>query len=240
MAVQFLKQGDTALVVQFGDVIDRALSDRVLNLSRRIRALGVLGITDLVPTFRSLLVNYDPLVVGGDELRGQLESLLESADSQSLEARQWTIPVCYEGEYGPDVDDVAQASGLSSAQVVQQHADTLFHVYMLGFVPGYPYMGDLPSSLVLPRRSNPRTRVPPGSVAIASVMTAIYPLESPGGWHLIGSTPIRLFNVDAAQPALLSPGDKVRFKPVGQAEYLKIRTAVEANDYELGCEKVAS
>src|SRR5690554_3442750 len=159
MAVQFLKQGDTALVVQFGDVIDRALSDRVLRLGRRIRALGIVGITDLVPTFRSLLVNYDPLVVGGEELQGKLEGLLESSEAEGQEARQWTIPVCYEGEYGPDVDEVAQAGGLSSAQVVEQHADTLFHVYMLGFVPGYPYMGDLPSSLVLPRRSNPRTRV---------------------------------------------------------------------------------
>lgn len=240
MAVQFLKQGDTALVVQFGDVIDRALSDRVLNLGRRIRALGIVGITDLVPTFRSLLVNYDPLVVGGDELKGKLQSLLESADAQTQEARQWTIPVCYEGEYAPDVDDVAEAGGISRAQVVQQHADTLFHVYMLGFVPGYPYMGDLPPALVLPRRSNPRTRVPPGSVAIASVMTAIYPLESPGGWHLIGSTPVRLFNISSPQPALLSPGDKVRFKPVGQAEYLSIRRAVEADDYELVCQKVAS
>ena len=240
MVVQFLKQGDTALVVQFGEVIDRALSDRVLQLGRRIRAMGITGITDLVPTFRSLLVNYDPLVVGGDELRGKLEGLLESKDTEAQEARQWTIPVCYEGEYAPDVDDVAQASGLSARQVVQQHVDTLFHVYMLGFVPGYPYMGDLPPQLVLPRRSNPRTRVPPGSVAIASTMTAIYPLESPGGWHLIGSTPIRLFNVGSENPALLSPGDKVRFKPVGADEYSDIRKAVEANDYEMVCERVVS
>lgn len=240
MAVQFLKQGDTAMVVQFGDVIDRALSDRVLNLSRRIRATAVSGVTDLVPTFRSLLVNYDPLVVGCDELKRQLESLLDSSDAQAPEARQWTIPVCYEGDYAPDVNEVAEAGGISRTQVVQQHADTLFHVYMLGFVPGFPYMGDLPPSLVSPRRSDPRTRVPPGSVAIALTMTAIYPLESPGGWHLIGSTPVRLFNVDAPQPALLSPGDKVRFKPIAQAEYLKIREAVEANDYELVSEKVAS
>jgi len=240
MTVQFLKEGDTAMVVQFGDVIDRALSDRVLGLSRRIRALGILGVTDLVPTFRSLLVHYDPLIVGGDELKGRLEGLLEASDAQRQEARQWTIPVCYEGEYAPDVDDVARASGLSAAQVVEQHAETLFHVYMLGFVPGYPYMGDLPPALVLPRRSNPRTRVPPGSVAIASVMTAIYPLESPGGWHLIGATPIRLFDVDAEDPALLRPGDKVRFKPIGSAEYAGIRKAVQARDFEMVCERAAS
>lgn len=240
MVVQFLKQGDTALVVQFGDVIDRTLSDRVLRLGRKIRALGIAGITDLVPTFRSLLVHYDPVVVGGEELQAKLEGLLESSETEAQEARQWTIPVCYEGEYGPDVNDVAQASGLSPTEVVEQHAGTLFHVYMLGFVPGYPYMGDLPPPLVLPRRSNPRTRVPPGSVAIASVMTAIYPLESPGGWHLIGSTPIRLFDASKDNPALLCPGDKVRFKPVGTEEYSDIRKAVEADVYEMVCQRVAS
>lgn len=239
MAVQFLKQGDTAMVVQFGDVIDRALSDRVLRLSQRIRALGVLGVTDLVPTFRSLLVNYDPLVVSGNELEKSLEGLLESSDAEAQAVRQWTIPVCYEGDYAPDLTDVAQASGLSTTQVVEQHVATLFHVYMLGFVPGYPYMGDLPPALVLPRRTNPRTRVPPGSVAIASVMTAIYPLESPGGWHLIGATPIRLFDAGAESPAVLRPGDKVRFQPVGPEQYLKIRKAVEANEFEPAHEKVA-
>lgn len=240
MAVQFLKEGDTAMVVQFGDIIDRALSERVLRLSQRIRALGVLGVTGLIPTFRSLLVNYDPLIVSGNELRKKLEGLLESSAPEAQDVRQWTIPVCYEGDCAPDLDDVAQASGLSATQVVEQHAATLFHVYMLGFVPGYPYMGDLPPPLVLPRRSNPRTRVPPGSVAIASVMTAIYPLESPGGWHLIGATPIRLFDAQADSPALFRPGDKVRFKPVGRDEYQDIRKAVDANDFEPVCQKVMS
>lgn len=240
MTVQFLKSGDTAMVVQFGDVIDKVLSNRVLQLSQRIRELDMPGVTGLIPTFRSLLVNYDPLAVSGEALKQKLEGLLDASDAQSQPARRWTIPVCYEGEFAPDLGDVAQASGLSLTQVVTQHVETLFHVYMLGFVPGYPYMGDLPPALVLPRRSNPRTRVPPGSVAIASVMTAIYPLESPGGWHLIGSTPVRLFDVLSTRPALFRPGDQVRFEPVGAAVYQDIRKAVDANDHALSYERVAS
>ena len=218
MTVQFLSAGDTAMVVQFGQVIDRVLSDQVLALSRRIRALSIPGVVDLVPTFRSLLINYDPTQVRGADLQATLEGLLESGDTEAQAVRQWSVPVCYDGEYAPDLQEVAQTAGLSADEVVQLHTDTQFHVYMIGFVPGYPYMGDLPKSLVLPRRSNPRTRVPPGSVAIASTMTAVYPIESPGGWHLIGATPIRLFDTRLEAPALFKPGDKVRFKPVAAAD----------------------
>jgi len=238
MTVQFLSAGDTAMVVQFGQVIDRVLSDQVLALSRRIRALNIPGVVDLVPTFRSLLINYDPTQVRGADLQATLEGLLESGDAEAQAVRQWSVPVCYDGEYAPDLQEVAQTAGLSADEVVQLHTDTQFHVYMIGFVPGYPYMGDLPKSLVLPRRSNPRTRVPPGSVAIASTMTAVYPIESPGGWHLIGATPIRLFDTRLEAPALFKPGDKVRFKPVAAAEYQRIREAVQADEYEVQCEKV--
>ena len=238
MTVQFLSAGDTAMVVQFGQVIDRVLSDQVLALSRRIRALSIPGVVDLVPTFRSLLINYDPTQVRGADLQATLEGLLESGDTEAQAVRQWSVPVCYDGEYAPDLQEVAQTAGLSADEVVQLHTDTQFHVYMIGFVPGYPYMGDLPKSLVLPRRSNPRTRVPPGSVAIASTMTAVYPIESPGGWHLIGATPIRLFDTRLEAPALFKPGDKGRFKPVAAAEYQRIREAVQADEYEVQCEKV--
>ncbi|QIM48099.1 5-oxoprolinase subunit PxpB [Pusillimonas sp. DMV24BSW_D] len=238
MTVQFLSAGDTAMVVQFGEVIDRVLSDQVLALSRRIRALNVPGVVDLVPTFRSLLINYDPTQVRGAQLQETLKGLLESEDTEPQAVRQWSVPVCYDGEYAPDLQEVAQTAGLTTDQVVQLHADTQFHVYMIGFVPGYPYMGDLPKQLVLPRRSNPRTRVPPGSVAIASTMTAVYPIESPGGWHLIGATPIRLFDTRHEAPALFKPGDKVRFKPVDSNEYQRIRDAVAADEYEVKCEEV--
>lgn len=240
MTVHFLNAGDTAIVVQFGDIIDRELSTRVLQLSRQIRANAVSGVTDLVPTFRSLLVNYDPLQTSASELKARLATLLDNVDSQASEARQLIIPVCYEGEHAPDLEDVARLTGMSPAEVVETHSNTLFHVYMLGFVPGYPYMGDLPESLVLPRRADPRMRVAPGSVAIASTMTAIYPLESPGGWHLIGATPVKLFDVERQPPALFRPGDKVRFEPVSAAQFQTIRDDVEANHFNVLIEKVSS
>jgi inhibitor of KinA len=245
MTVRFLAAGDTALVAEFGDTIDRALSDRVLQLAARVRAAGVAGVVEMVPTYRSLMVHYDPLATGHEELSAQLAALLEAGGAAAASARLWRVPACYEAAYAPDLQDVAQRTGLAPDEVVRLHSQTLFHVYMIGFVPGYPYMGDLPAALVLPRRADPRVRVPPGSIAIASTMTAVYPIESPGGWHLIGATPVRLF--DAARvtasgdgrPALFSPGDKVRFEPVAAAHFEEIRRASDASDYVLQSEEVA-
>jgi KipI family sensor histidine kinase inhibitor len=126
---------------------------------------------------------------------------------------------------------VAQATKLSTQEVVRLHAGTRYHVYMIGFVPGFPYMGDLPEALILPRRVDPRIHVPPGSVSIATTLTAIYPLDSPGGWHLIGTTPIPVFDVTASPPAMFAPGDAVEFEPIDAGAFAKIRSAVERRDY---------
>jgi len=240
MHLRFLPAGDTALVVEFGDVIDRALSERVLRLGAALRAAGIPGLIEVVPTYRSLLVRYDPMLTDSATLCGGLESLLENTGAGAGPARLWRIPACYEAAHAPDLDEVAQRTGLAPAEVVRLHSGTLFHIYMIGFVPGYPYMGDLPATLALPRRADPRTRVPPGSIAIASTMTAIYPVESPGGWHLIGGTPIRLFDASAPRPALLGPGDKVRFEPISAPRYDEIRRAVEAGTYHVPCESAPS
>lgn len=239
MTVHFLNAGDTAIVVQFGETIDRELSTRVLQLSRRIRSTELKGVTDLVPTFRSLLVHYDPLQITAAQLKVLLAGLLDHVDSEVTEARQLIIPVCYEGEHAPDLNDVARLTGMSPTEVINAHSDTTFHVYMLGFVPGYPYMGDLPSSLVLPRRADPRMRVPAGSVAIASTMTAIYPLESPGGWHLIGATPIKLFDATRESPAVFKPGDSVRFEPISAAQFQTIRNDIEADNFDVLNERIS-
>lgn len=239
MTVHFLNAGDTAVVVQFGDIIDRKLSTRVLQLSHQIRATQLTGVTDLVPTFRSLLVNYDPLQITAAELKERLTNLLDHVETHVGETRHLVIPVCYEGEHAPDLKEVAHLTGLSTAEVINTHSNTLFHVYMLGFVPGYPYMGDLPDSLVLPRRADPRMRVPAGSVAIASTMTAIYPLESPGGWHLIGTTPVKLFDVKRESPALFRPGDTVRFEPISAEQFQAIRNDVEIDNFDVLNERIA-
>ncbi len=240
MNVRFLAAGDTAVVVEFGDRIDRHLSERVLRLSSRMRAANLPGVVETVPTFRSLLVHYDPLATDSASLTAAIEKLLDSSRGEPQPVKLWRIPACYEASHAPDLAEVAQRTGLSEADVVRLHSSARYHVYMIGFVPGYPYMGDLPVQLVLPRRADPRVRVPAGSIAIATTMTAIYPLESPGGWHLIGATPVRLFDVRRPKPALFSPGDAVQFEPVAPAEFDVIRAAVEADAYTVPSETVAA
>jgi inhibitor of KinA len=238
--VRFLPAGDTAVIVEFGDSIDRHLSDRVLRLSALVRAANLPGVVETVPTFRSLMVHYEPLAADSASLIAAIENLLDSSRGEAKPVKLWRIPACYATSHAPDLAEVAQRAGLSAAEVVRLHSGTRFHIYMLGFVPGYPYMGDLPGPLVLPRRVDPRIRVPAGSIAIAPHMTAIYPLESPGGWHLIGSTPIRLFDLRWPRPALLSPGDAVQFEPVSVREFDVIRAEVAADAYQVPCETAAA
>ena len=234
--VRFLPAGDTALVIEFGSSIDHAISDRVLGLKARLEASKPAGVIELVATFRSLMVHYDPLRTSNVQLIGAVENLLQDSRSVRREARLWRIPACYDSGHSPDLPEVARRTGLSEDEVIELHSGTRYHVYMIGFVPGYPYMGDLPPPLHLPRRSDPRVRVPAGSVAIAAGMTAIYPVESPGGWHLIASTPVRLFHPSAEPPALLRPGDAVRFERVSSIELDKLRRRVNAGDWQVPCE----
>jgi len=238
MTPRFLLSGDTAVTVEFGDRIDRAVSEAVLHLDALVRAAEVPGVVETVPTFRSLTVHYDPLSTGPDVLVPRIGELVEGARDAAAPAKLWRVPASYASVHAPDLADVARRTTLSTEEVVDLHTGIQFHVYMLGFAPGYPYMGDLPESLVLPRRADPRTRVPAGSIAIAASMTAIYPVESPGGWHLIGATPIRLFDPHSPHPALFDPGDAVCFEPISVREFEAIRTAVAAGTYRVPCESL--
>jgi KipI family sensor histidine kinase inhibitor len=238
MPVRFLPAGDTALVIEFGEHADRALSDRVLRLSERIRSAGLPGLVETVPTFRSLAVHYDPTVTSAQSLREAASAFLEDSGGERRTARLWRVPACYHPRYAPDLDEVAERTGLAPEEVGALHAATTFHVYMIGFAPGLPYMGDLPEQLVLPRRVDPRVRVPAGSLAIATTLTNIYPYESPGGWHLIGATPIRLFDLSREDPAIFRPGDAVRFEPVDPDTYEALRAAVAQGTYMLASESV--
>lgn len=238
MNVRFLPAGDTAVLVEFNDRIGRSVSQRVLRLSAQVHAAKLAGVVETVPTIRSLLVHYDPLATDGACVTGAIEKLLDTGRGETQAVKLWRIPACYAASHAPDLAEVAQRTGLSAAEVVRLHSATRYHVYMIGFVPGFPYMGDLPAPLSLPRRANPRVRVFPGSIAIATTMTAIYPLESPGGWHLIGATPVRLFDLRRPRPALLSPGDAVRFEPVTVPEFDAIRAAVAADAYQVPCETI--
>jgi KipI family sensor histidine kinase inhibitor len=237
--VRFLSAGDRALVVDFGDHIDRGLSEAVLRLAASLRADELPGIVETTPTFRSLMVHYDPLVTSSTVLEAAIASLLDREPGPRGAATLWRVPVCYEDEFAPDLAEVARLTGLAPGEVVRLHSMVRYHVYMLGFLPGFPYMGDLPAALALPRRADPRVRVPAGSVSIATSLTAIYPYESPGGWHLIGATPVRLFDIERASPALVAPGDAVLFEQIDARAFASITAAVSSGEYQVAGEPIA-
>jgi inhibitor of KinA len=231
-APRFLAAGDRALVVEFGDRVDRRLSEAVLRLDALLAAAPPEGLVEAVPTFRSLTLYFDPLATSRAALERAVRARLGRRRAPRREARLWHIPVCYEDAFAPDLAEVARQVGLTPGEVAARHAATRYHVYMIGFLPGFPYLGDLPPELALPRRADPRVRVPAGSVSIATNLSAIYPYESPGGWHLIGTTPVRLFDLARPRPALLAPGDGVLFEAIDAHRFAAIRAAVAAGRYE--------
>jgi len=235
MTPRLLDAGDGAVTIEFGDQITSQLVGRVAALDKLLQAARergeLAGVVETMPTFRSLTVLYDPLQTS----RAVLDPVLSALASQSEAApaangRRWRLPVCYGGEFGADLADVASATGLSPDAVVQLHADTELSVYMIGFMPGFPFMGDLPSALDMPRRREPRLRVPAGSVAITGSLTAIYPWQSPGGWQLIGRCPVPLFDAAAATPSLLAPGDTVRFEAITAQRLAELEAAITAGE----------
>ncbi len=240
LAVKFLPVGDTAFSVEFGREIDPETNTRVRGLNAAVRELrergGLDGLIETIPSFRALLVHYDPLRTSGAELAAAIRPLVEEDRRASAEGDLWRLPACYGGdEFGPDLAEVAARTGLSSDEVIELHAGATFTVYMLGFMPGLAYMGGLPERLHLPRREDPRTRVPAGSVAIAGALSIVYPWESPGGWHLLGRTPVRLFDLRRGErPVLLAPGDLVRFVPQSRAEFDAMSGAVAAGEFDVG------
>ena len=237
MTFRVLEMGDTAITIEFGNAIAPALQARVDALDRAIasaRAMeGLNGLIETVPTFRSLTLIYDPLETDRDRLLDAVAPLVETANPAPPSAvRHWLLPACYEEGAAPDLVATAHALNLDADELASMHANTGYLVYMLGFLPGFAFMGDLPEALRLPRRTEPRTRVPAGSIAIATSLTAIYPWESPGGWHLIGHCPVPLFDAMRNTPALLRAGDQVRFDPVGTAEHDRLKAAIAAGEID--------
>src|SRR5262249_11695605 len=214
--------GDTALIIEFGERVDASLSGLVLALAEQVEMAAIAGVVAVVPTFRSLMVHYDPLALTQKALKRALAPLLVGLGRSAGSGRRWRIPTCYDESVGLDLCAVAARTGLSVRQLVELHSATTFHVYMMGFLPGFPYLGDLPKEIALPRRETPRLRVPRGSVAIAMAMSCIYSLESPGGWHVLGRTPVPLWDVRRNPPAALAAGDKVLLQPISLAEYERL------------------
>jgi inhibitor of KinA len=218
-----LPAGDTALVVEFGDRIDRELSAAVLSLARALDAERIAGIVETVPTFRSLMVHYEPLVLPAASLAALIDEQMQKLTAREVVGRVWHLPVCYDPHFAIDLDDVAQRTALSRQQVVERHSGPLYHVYMLGFLPGQAYMGEVAAELALDRLETPRTGIPAGSLAIAARMSCVFPLDTPCGWRVIGRCPIPLWDPTQAA-ALLAPADKVVFVPVSMREYETLAT----------------
>jgi inhibitor of KinA len=216
----FLYMGDQGLLLEFGDEISLEVNEKVRRMTLAIQAEAIEGIIEMVPTYRSLLVLYNPLILSIDDLKKRLEKIEKGLQQTSFpEPKLTRIPVLYGGSYGPDLEDIAKYHKISSEEVIQLHCSKPYFIYMIGFMPGFPYMGELPEGLITPRLKTPRLSVPTGSVAIAQRQTGIYPMESPGGWQIIGRTPVKLFNPEREPPALLQMGDLVQFYPIVEKEF---------------------
>jgi len=218
--VRILSAGDSALLVQLPSRIDPAVSAAVIALAASLQERIGTRLRDIVVGYCSLTVYFDPLKIDA----GWLESVIAESADEIDDAEEATgplldVPVCYGGDLGPDLADVASFAGCSAEEVVALHSGAVYRVYVVGFVPGFPYMASVDPRLALPRRASPRTRVPAGSVAVAAGQTGIYPAETPGGWHLIGRTPVKPYDPARPEPFLFKPGDRVRFVPIDRAAF---------------------
>jgi KipI family sensor histidine kinase inhibitor len=212
--------GDRGMLVEYGDVIDPEVNRRVRALSLAIKGEGLEGLLEVIPTYRSFLILYDPLATHPERIVEGLQALEKRLTAIRIPPPKTVeIPVCYGGEFGPDIDFVATAHGLTVEAVILIHSEPAYQIYMMGFTPGFPFLGGLPERLATPRLETPRTLVPAGSVGIAANQTGVYPVASPGGWRIIGRTPLALFDATREEPFLYRAGDFIKFKPISEAEY---------------------
>jgi inhibitor of KinA len=219
-AHRIVPAGDSAVIVEFADRIDAAVNAQAVALAESVRAASLSGVRDVVPTFCSVAVYFDPLRTDVHALVDRLDrEAAREAPEPALAARPIRVPVCYGGAFGPDLAEVARFARMSEAEIIELHSAPVYRVFMLGFVQGFAYMGTVDARIAAPRRATPRVRVPAGSVGIAGLQTGIYPSESPGGWQLIGRTPVKPFDVGRLQPSLLKPGDAVRFYRIEAGDY---------------------
>ena len=232
---RFLPVGDTGLSVEFGDQISAGVSEAVVALDRAIALQDITGVVEVVPSFRSLLVVYEPAETPFEALRQRVQSLIgPDLGSNQRPIRRWIVPVVYEQPYGEDLAEAADLLGLSTADLVGAHTKADFRVYMLGFQPGLPNLGGLPDCLQLSRRASPRAPVPPRSVTIGGAQAAIMPMATPTGFYLLGRTPVRPFDRRRENPALFQPGDRIQFREIGAAEYNQLEEAADDGDLFAG------
>ena len=217
---RFQLASDCSLLITFGDKISRKHHADVARLFKLLRSQRNSAIRNIHPAYNSLLVSFDPLTVDPSEFEALLRELVEQIDAvEASPSRTVEIPVCYETAFGPDLESVARHNKIGIEEVIRLHCSREYLVYFLGFAPGFPYLGDLPEQLVTPRLPTPRVKIPGGSVAIGGNQTGIYPVSTPGGWRIIGRTPLILFQSNRYPPTLLEMGDTVHFTPIGKEEF---------------------
>ena len=218
--------GDRAISIDFGQVIDPTINRHIRQTIERIKALQLDGIIELVPTYCALLVEYDAMLYSYSEICNIIEPTLEEGmtDTTNELVTVVEVPTVYGGEFGPDLSFVASHNHLSEDEVISIHSGTDYLVYMLGFIPGFTYLGGMNPRIATPRLSSPRTLIPAGSVGIAGEQTGTYPSDSPGGWQIIGRTPVTMYDMSKAQAALLKAGDYVRYVPIDESEFHRIKS----------------
>lgn len=231
--IKIYTAGDSSLLIEFGKEISAEINAKITAFVHLLKVQHIEGVTDMIPAFTSLLINYDPRVVTYAALKKRLEKLLKlDVNEETSSSKIFEIPVCYGGEYGPDLDHIAKHAGLTAEEVIKIHSSKDYLIYMLGFLPGFSYLGGLDERIHTPRLANPRIKIPAGSVGIGGSQTGIYPLGSPGGWQLLGMTPVKTYDPQRKVPILFEAGDYIRFIPVSEEEYLKIKEQVENETYE--------
>ena len=231
--IRILTAGDSALLIEFGKEIDPETNRKITALVQLMREQHIEGIVDVIPAFCSLLINYDPRVLSYEELKERMEHLLKmETKTEATRKRIFEIPVCYGGEYGPDIENIAEHAGLSVEEVIKIHSSKDYIIYMLGFLPGFTYLGGLDERIYTPRLASPRLKIRAGSVGIGGSQTGIYPLDSPGGWQLMGLTPVRTYDPKRQTPILVEAGDYIRFIPIDEEEFLRIQKLVEKGEYQ--------
>ena len=234
---RLLPCGDTAVAVEFGDSIAAGINARVIALDRAVRGANLPGVVECVPTYRSLLVHLDPLTADHAELFKTLHSFAQKIGTEVRTTRRWSVPVVYGRGFGEDLEALAERHGMVPEAVIALHSDAVYQVYMVGFMPGFTYLGGLDPRLVTPRRPTPRARIPGGSISIGGAQTAIGAAPSPSGWHLIGRTPVRCFHRGRSPTFLFEAGDEVVFQPISESNWERLASKAAAGASVATCEE---